>query len=67
MNDEDIQADPAQGANLPVEFTFENYTVRTIAKDDEIWFVHNDVCKTLGLKNPSQVISRIDDDEKGVH
>jgi len=51
---------------LPVEFKFENRSVRTIAKSDEIWFVAADVCAVLEINNPRQAISRLDDDEKGV-
>jgi prophage antirepressor-like protein len=55
------------GALAPIEFTFENHAVRTFKKDDEIWFANPDVCEILELGNPRQVITRLDDDEKGVH
>lgn len=38
--------------------------VRTIMKDGEPWFVAVDVCGALDIGNPSQAISRLDDDEK---
>lgn len=38
--------------------------VRTIVKDGEPWFVAVDVCNALDIGNPSQAISRLDDDEK---
>lgn len=38
--------------------------VRTIAKDGEPWFVANDVCRVLEFANSSDVIKRLDDDEK---
>ena len=47
--------------------TFENDrfgNVRVTMIDNEPWFVAADVCKALDLGNPSQAISRLDDDEK---
>lgn len=38
--------------------------VRTIMQDNEPWFVAADVCRALEIGNPSQAISRLDDDEK---
>lgn len=38
--------------------------VRTVAIDNEPWFVAADVCKALEIGNPSQAVSRLDDDEK---
>ncbi|WP_220811009.1 BRO family protein [Cupriavidus sp. UME77] len=32
--------------------------------DGEPWFAAADICKTLGLSNPSVVIGTLDDDEK---
>lgn len=38
----------------------------TIEIDGDAWFVANEVCKLLGIKNTSDAVSRLDDDEKGV-
>ena len=38
--------------------------VRTMAINGEPWFVASDVCNALDIGNPSQAISRLDDDEK---
>ena len=38
--------------------------VRTILIGSEPWFVAVDVCNALDIGNPSQAISRLDDDEK---
>jgi len=54
-----------QTASLPVEFTFEDHALRTIIKDDQPWFIATDVCKVLDIKDTSQAIDRLDDDEKG--
>jgi prophage antirepressor-like protein len=41
---------------------FDNLT--TIEIDNEIWFVASEVCKLLDIKNASDAVSRLDDDEK---
>ena len=38
--------------------------VRTMVIDDEPWFVAVDVCHALDIGNPSQAISKLDEDEK---
>lgn len=38
--------------------------IRTIKQGDEILFVAVDVCKALGLTNPSMSIQQLDDDER---
>lgn len=38
--------------------------LRTTTKDGEPWFVAVDVCRALDIKNPTQALSRLDDDEK---
>lgn len=38
--------------------------VRAIVCDGEPWFVAADVCKALEIRNPSQALARLDDDEK---
>ena len=44
-------------------FNFDTHAVRTLTRDGEPWFVAADVCAALGVVNPSQAISRLDDDE----
>lgn len=39
---------------------------RILDKDGEPWFVLPDVCRELGLGNPTQAASRLDDDEVGI-
>ena len=53
--------------NAITPFIFEDNLVRSMIKGDEPWFVGNDVCRALALKNPRQSLERLDDDEKGVH
>lgn len=38
--------------------------VRTLQKDDEVWFVASDVCRALEIGNPSQALTRLEEDEK---
>lgn len=45
-------------------FNFKNMDVRVITKNNDPWFVLNDVCKILKLTNASMAASTLDDDEK---
>ena len=38
--------------------------VRIVTRDGEPWFVAADVCRALGLTNPSKVVDALDDDER---
>ncbi|MDR3525821.1 MAG: BRO family protein [Rhizomicrobium sp.] len=49
-----------------VPFDFEGSAVRVIEIDGNPWFVAADVCAVLDHGNPRQVVSRLDEDEKGV-
>lgn len=51
---------------LPQIFMYESHQVRTVTKDGEPWFVAKDVCDVLEIGNPSQALSRLDEDEKGL-
>lgn len=50
--------------NLTVFENQEFGKVRTVLKDGETWFVAKDVCDCLDVKNVSDAINRLDDDEK---
>lgn len=52
--------------NEIVPFGYDDQLVRTILIDNSPWFVANDVCAALDIKNPRHAISILDDDEKGV-
>ncbi|CDG95159.1 Similarities with phage-related protein (fragment) [Xenorhabdus bovienii str. puntauvense] len=53
-------------ANLSVTpFMFENQQVRTLTKSGNPWFVAQDVCDALKIKNSRDAIAKLDD-EKGV-
>jgi prophage antirepressor-like protein len=47
-----------------IPFDFEGTTVRIIMRDGEPWFVLANVCRVLGIGNPSDAARRLDDDEK---
>lgn len=50
--------------NAIVPFSFESTQIRSILQNGEPWFVGADVCRALGLSNPSLGLSRLDEDEK---
>lgn len=45
-------------------FDFNGDQVRTVNNDGEIWFVATDVAKTLEIKNTTDALKRLDDDER---
>jgi len=47
-------------------FNFKGKEVRTIIKNQEVWFVAKDVCDVLEISNNRDAIAKLDDDEKGV-
>jgi prophage antirepressor-like protein len=49
-----------------VPFDFEGKSVRTITKASGIWFAAIDACAVLEIGNVTDVVNRLDDDEKGV-
>jgi anti-repressor protein len=52
--------------HIPQVFKYIGNEVRTVLKDNEIWFCAKDVCDVLEISNSRHAMSRIDDDEKGV-
>ena len=50
------------------QFTFHNeYNVRIIDLDGELWFVASDVASALDYPSASHVARNLDEDEKGIH
>jgi len=47
-------------------FSYEGTPLRTIEREDGVWWVLKDVCKVLGIVDHNTVSRRLDDDEKGV-
>ncbi|UTC65750.1 Bro-N domain-containing protein [Treponema sp. OMZ 788] len=50
--------------NEIVPFGYNDQLVRTVMIDGAPWFVAKDVCAALDIKNPSDAIKILDDDEK---
>lgn len=51
-------------ATSGVDFTFEGFLIRTVLRNREPWFVAQDVCSALGLRNPTMALSALDNDER---
>ncbi|MBY9081243.1 phage antirepressor [Paenibacillus sp. HN-1] len=47
-------------------FFYGDFEVRSVLIDGEPWFVAKDVCDVLEVANPTQAISRLDDDERAM-
>ena len=47
-------------------FNFESNSIRTLAINNEPWFVAIDICKAINLSNPSMAVANLDEDEKKV-
>ncbi|GGE74957.1 phage antirepressor KilAC domain-containing protein [Sphingomonas prati] len=47
-----------------IPFSFGDQPVRVIDQNGDPWFMLADVCAVLGMGNPSQAATRLDDDEK---
>ncbi|MBQ3446929.1 MAG: Bro-N domain-containing protein [Synergistaceae bacterium] len=45
-------------------FSYKDRQVRTVERDGEVWFVAKDVCDVLEIKNTTDAIKSLDDDEK---
>lgn len=48
-------------------FNYHDTPLRTVEKDGELWWVLKDVCGVLGILNHSNVMARLDDDERALH
>ena len=54
-------------ATSVASFSFENFPIRAINRNGEIWFVAADVGTVLELTNVRASVALLDDDEKGVN
>ncbi|MGH1417132.1 MAG: BRO-N domain-containing protein [Pelagimonas sp.] len=50
---------------LPTNFEFNTNTIRVVEIDGDPWFVVTDVCKALGIGNPTMALSNISSTEVG--
>ena len=46
-------------------FRFENQEIRFVGTADDPWWVASDICAVLEVKNVTDALSRLDEDEKG--
>ncbi|TYR75556.1 hypothetical protein FZC79_10320 [Rossellomorea vietnamensis] len=51
-------------SELQKVFDYSGQEVRTIVKDEEVWFVAKDVCEVLEIRNSHDALSRLDEEEK---
>ena len=47
-------------------YNFESHTIRTLAINNEPWFIAKDVCDAIGIDNNRKALLALDEDEKGV-
>ena len=50
-----------------IPFDFNNHSVRTIYKNDIVWFIAKDVCLALEYSHAPHALRVLDDDESDVH
>ena len=63
----EIEGEIKEMTNEMKVFNFKENEVRTVVKDDEIWFVAKDVCGILGIGNPSATLKRLSETMKGIN
>ena len=57
----------AQGTSVPSIFSFESHQINVrIDEHGDPWFIASEICSALGIRNPRDAVSRLDEDEKGV-
>lgn len=61
------QTSPSLNSDQVMPFMFEAHAVRALTVNGEPWFVAADVCEALGNSDTSNVVGRLDDDERGTH
>lgn len=49
-----------------IPFSFESHSIRAINYNGEPWFIAQDVCAVLGIKNATQATERLDEDERSM-
>lgn len=58
--------DSSAGNTCPVPFTFKDHEIRTVAIDDQPWFVAKDVCAALTIPWRGDTLASIQADWKGM-
>ncbi len=58
-------SDKKNGSNLPTIYSYsEKNKLNVISINEEPWFVAKDVCEALSISRPSDIVEKLDDDEK---
>ncbi|HCN73328.1 MAG: Bro-N domain-containing protein [Pusillimonas sp.] len=66
MANQDHPSNGVTSEDTPYQtFNFGKLPVRTINRNDEVWFVAADVCSALTLPDTHKAVARLDEDEKG--
>jgi prophage antirepressor-like protein len=52
---------------LPIEFRFDESSLRAVMRDGDPWFAAKDVCDILELGDPSKTVERLHPDEVGTN
>ncbi|UJA34316.1 phage antirepressor [Bacillus velezensis] len=47
-------------------FNYQDQQVRTVVINGQPWFVAKDICEILGIKNATQAVSKLDNDERAM-
>ncbi|MBW6397044.1 antA/AntB antirepressor family protein [Roseomonas sp. HJA6] len=55
----------AVAAPAAMPFVFEGAEVRVVSRGGDAWFILADICRVLGLSNPSMAAKGLHEDEKG--
>ncbi len=48
-------------------FAFDDQLVRVVMRGEDPWFVAADICRILHLRDASEAVEKLDDDEKHLH
>lgn len=68
MNSSAVSVSDQEGRTSARVFRFQQqHDVRAVTIDGEPWFAATDVCAALAITNTARALSRLDDDEKGIH
>ncbi|WP_209435862.1 BRO-N domain-containing protein [Gallibacterium genomosp. 3] len=47
-------------------FNFGESSIRVVSINNEPWFIAKDICEILGIKNPTQALENLDEDERAM-
>ncbi|WP_175805950.1 BRO-N domain-containing protein [Burkholderia ambifaria] len=54
------------GARPASTLSFESHTIRIVTINGEPWFVASDICRAIGIGNPTKALQALDDDDKAL-